>query len=765
LRVLGILLRHPLAVAAVHIVLVLAMMPGVFRLESDNSPEVFFARDAEAMRHYEEFRRDFGGGKTVRAALAGGGLWTKEGLTWLDDLEKRAASLPGVKGAVGIASFYRWHLLEWPPPNPAAFRSRVLKDFPELFTGLMSADGETVTLLVVLSDMPPQAERELLYGLYELTARPPAGIRAHLSGLPVFHLAMDRSLKKTAGRFLPILVLFAVIFPVVLFRRFRDVVVPFFFVMVNQLFLFGIMGYAGVRLNLVNIILAPLLFVICLATAVHILVRFRDETQRGKSGAEAVLATYRGKGKPVLWTGLTTLAAFGSLVTAGLPPLRSVGIWSAVGIVIMTLLAFTLYPLLLIPLKSVQKKQAFETMSEHGKKIGRARGWGRRPLAVRPFERWARRRGRIWAKWAVRYRFPVVVVTSVTLAVGLLGITRCEVEDNFGTYFPPHHPVRLELERLQQQGVGVFAAELLLSYRGNAGDGEETGFLEPSAQQRLAGLSSRLRSHPSIYGAVSSGDFVEATIRSILVEGKVDENLRWMALGLMQTAPESRGLLHAMTASDGRSARVTLLVPMLGFHRMGPVFEWAKAEAEGFFPGAQIWITGQYPLILSAQGRLLRGLVVSLSLTLLCVWVVFFLVVRRVGITLRVLVPNIWPVVVAFGGMGWLGISLDNASVMTAAIVLGLAVDDTFHTLGYFLSRVRGGNAAAVIEETLGRLAPAHILTSVILIAGFAVVSSSDLLPVSRMGGILAVAIALALAGDLILIPALLAGTVDKQKT
>jgi predicted RND superfamily exporter protein len=85
-----------------------------------------------------------------------------------------------------------------------------------------------------------------------------------------------------------------------------------------------------------------------------------------------------------------------------------------------------------------------------------------------------------------------------------------------------------------------------------------------------------------------------------------------------------------------------------------------------------------------------------------------------------------------------------------------LAVDDTFHTLGHFLKEVRLTGPAEAIATTLERTAPAHILTSVILTAGFAVVSLSELLPVSRLGALSAVAIVLALVGDLILIPALL---------
>ncbi len=736
---LKVFLRHKHLVIFIHLVLALAMVPGVLRLENDNSPEVFFTRDAGALEHYQRFRQYFKGGKAVRVALSGQGLWTDQGLDWLSELEEHTASLPGVEAAVGLAALHRWLLLEWPPPNPALFRAQVIEKGLDLGAGWVSPDGETVTLLVVFADLLPAAERALLYHLDKLVAQAPKGIRAHISGLPVLHRAMNRSLGDIAAYFLPLLVLLAVAFLVVIFRRLRDVAVPLLFVAVCQAIVFGVMGYVGARLNLVNIILALLLFVISLATAVHLLVRFRDLGQQGMNTTTAVMATYRSKGWPVLWTGFTTMVAFGSLVTGNTPPARSLGVWSAMGIAFMTLLAFTLYPALLAGARSGTMRQ-------------------RAP----PFEVWARRQGKILARWAVHRRCLVIVGMAGVITIALLGVTRLRIEDNLVKYFSPYHPVRAELERLQQHGVGVYAAELVLSYHnGNCGarDEEEAGFQNPLAQQRLARLSVLLRSEPMVYGAVSSGDLVEAAIRSILVEGEVNDSIRWMALGMLQTVPDSCKILRALVTADGQNARVTLLVPMLSFNQMQPLFDRVTSDAAGIFPDAEIWITGQYPLILLAQKTLLQGLIVSLSLTFLCVALVFRLLLRSTRLTLLVLVPNLWPVAVVIGGMGWLKLPLDSASVMTVSIVLGLAVDDTFHTLGHFLRLVPRYGSAKSIEATLKRTAPAHILTTIILAAGFVACSFSDFLPVSRMGALSAVAIALALVGDLLLIPALLAGT------
>lgn len=727
---LALLLRHRRIVIFVHLALALIFAPGVFFLKNDNSPSVYFARDALALQQYEQFRRDFGGGEIIRITLSGPGLWTKPGLTWLAELEKQSAAHKNVETVIGIAAQYQWQLLEWPPEHPAQFRKKILENISGFSSGWISKNGGTLSMLAVLKNISPAEKKQLVKDLKEITGQgTQVGIDARFSGLPVIHMAMDQSMLIVVSRFLPALVVLAGVFLLVIFKRLSSVLIPLSFVGVFNMILFGIIGNLREPLNMVSVIVAPLLFVIALAAAVHILVRFRQNQQQGLNPVEAVLKTYGDKAKPVLWTGITTCAAFGSLVFSGVPPVRWIGLWAGSGIIIMTILAFTLFPVLLAISKHKQKKE----------KPGR-------------YETYTREKGRGIAHWAIKYRTPVLAVSAVVLIFAGIGITRIAVDDNIGKYFPERHEVRENLESLEKQGIGVFAAELVMAYP----EGEDN-FWHPAKQTALARLAADIRSLPLVYGAVSSGDLVEMSIKAMVVEGDADENMRWMTLGMLQTMPDSRKLLLSLVKENGGTARVTLLLPMRSFNKMQPLFETVKKNAGLMFPGARVFITGEYPLIILAQGKLLRGLIISLSITFLCVLVMFWLLVRSPGLTFRVIVPNLWPVVLLLGGMGWFGIPLDSASVMTVSIVLGLAVDDTFHTLGYytrFLKRLAGPEA---IESTLRQTAPAHILTSLILVAGFAVCSFSQFVPVARMGMVSAVAITLALIGDLIIIPAIIA--------
>lgn len=154
--------------------------------------------------------------------------------------------------------------------------------------------------------------------------------------------------------------------------------------------------------------------------------------------------------------------------------------------------------------------------------------------------------------------------------------------------------------------------------------------------------------------------------------------------------------------------------------------------------------------MLVAQRDLLATMSASLALTVAVVAAVLALLAGSLAVWAAVAAANLWPLVVAVGAMGWGGVPLDSTTVMIAAVVLGTAVDDTFHTLGEL--RRTGGD----VLEAIAGVAPAQLLTTTILALGMASCALSDFLPIARFGLVTAAALVAALAGDWLLLPALL---------
>ncbi len=710
-----------------YLLMALTAAPGLWLIETDNSPRVFFLRDDDALLRYERFQGLFGRDHSLRVVAQGEGVWTRAGLTWLAGLERDARTWTGVVGAVGLYGRHRRRFPEW-PPDPETLRAVATGDSLDRAVGWVSDDGRVVTTLLALSRLSPQRQRLLLEKLEAYLADAPAGVRTSLAGLPAVSRAVDSEVAGWMRTFFPLLVALAVGLLALLFRRSADVLLTLTLVGICQTVVFGAMGLAGVRLNLIMVLLGPLLFVVSLATAVHILVRYRQLAGPGKPPAGTTLATFRDKAWPTFWTGATTAAGFGSLTVAEVPPIRDFGLWSALGIGFLTLACFTLYPALLA---------SFGARTE-------VSGWR--------FQAWSSQRAAGWAGLAVARPARVFAAFGISAVLMLWGVAGLRLDSNALHYLPAKQPARADLEALEEAGVGAVGVEVAVEAGGRTPDLER-----PDALRRLRRLSAELRGLPRVLGAVGAGDILAVAAEDLPEEAFPEDQRLREAIRRMREDPETRPLLGAVLTRGGGAARVTLLVNMLGYDDLEPVFDQALRLAREAFPGAEIYLTGQYFLVLEAQRSLLRTMILSLSLALLAVALAFWLLSGSLGRALLLLLPNLWPVCLVAGALVWAGFPLDSTTVMIAAVVLGLAVDDTLHALGAF-RRARSASApAAAAVEALRETAPALGLTTLILVIGFAVCGLSAFVPISRFGLITAVGLVGALAADLWLTPALLA--------
>lgn len=168
-------------------------------------------------------------------------------------------------------------------------------------------------------------------------------------------------------------------------------------------------------------------------------------------------------------------------------------------------------------------------------------------------------------------------------------------------------------------------------------------------------------------------------------------------------------------------------------------------------------ITGQTVMYAFMQDDITDTLIWSLSLTLLIVSVMLLVIFRRVKLLWILMLPNILPVVLVLGVMGWLGLTIDMGVAIAGAIIIGVAVDDTIHFLAkYFDARKRGLSMAESFDEVLQYAGRAILFTTVVLSFSFAVFLFSDFVPNRNFGIVTAVALAIALLADLLLLPALL---------
>jgi len=177
--------------------------------------------------------------------------------------------------------------------------------------------------------------------------------------------------------------------------------------------------------------------------------------------------------------------------------------------------------------------------------------------------------------------------------------------------------------------------------------------------------------------------------------------------------------------------------------------------------GMSATLTGGIPLIYKAQHQILRDLMVSFLTAFLIITLIMIVVLRSVQAGIVAMVPNVFPPLVVFGAMGWFNFSIAMGSVMTASVALGIAVDDTLHFLTWYRrGTVEGLSRFASIRHAFEHCAKAVIDTSLICSLGVAPFLFGVFMPTAKFSALLMIMLMTALPGDLILLPAMLAGPV-----
>lgn len=717
-------LQHPIVLVGVALVCAF-LVPGLFRLESDNSPQAFFVRGKPEVARYRSFLATFGSDQAVRLVVRGSGLWTSRGLDWLAETEQGAARIPGVVAANGL--YFHHREAGWPPKDGEAFRVRVRDNALDRSAGFVDPAASMATVFIVLEAGAETATT--LAALEALAATAPPDLDTVLVGMPLLDRSLDRSSEAIAKRYFPFLLGFSILLLAVCFRNLGGLLIPLLFVGLCELLVLAPMGYRGVTLNLILSLLPPLVFVIALATALHLLLRFRAVRARHPSPGAACIATYRETGWAVLWTGITTMIGFASLATSPVGPVRSLGLWVGLGLGLMTLAAFVVYPALLVTTSGQERPRTYA------------------------YERWARRLGWRCSRWACHRRRPVLLIAAGLGLFAIAGLSRIEIESNALRYLEPTHPVRAGIETLEQNDIGLAALELLVT-------APDAPFSAAADLVRTAELAARLEQEPLVYGVLSAGTVLnDAAGRVPTPLGMAPQGKLQMVLEAMSRQEEGRRALDVFLSPDRHSARLTLFVRTVGFDRITPIIGRIRDAAAAAFPRAQVEVTGQYPLLLATQQHLISTLILSLTITVLCVALILRVLLPGTRFTVLALLPNLWPVLGVLGLMGWMAVPLDIATVMVASIALGLAVDDTIHTLGHFQSLAARHPPRRAVVHTLARTTPAYLLTGAILVAGFGICGFSDFAPLRRFGFLSASAITMAVLGDLLLLPALLSMT------
>ena len=524
--------------------------------------------------------------------------------------------------------------------------------------------------------------------------------------------------------------------------RMRDLpltIMVIFFAVVCAMISLAVLFWTGGEMNLTMIMLPTLIFILGVSGCVHMVNYYRKASTRGYGLASADQAIKDAR-YPIVLSSLTTACGLVSLATSQVTPIRLFGIYSAAGVLCSLIVFLLVLPAALYLLKGRISK----FFSPKGKLDRRERITG------------VSRSTSIVINWVCRTHWTVVVPALIGLAVLSTGILKLHASVKLQSRFASRTGIIQDYQWLEKNLGPLVPMEVILHFT-PASD------LTPWQQMQTVRVIERaIRQTTAVNATLSAGTFAPSLPSGRSVLGMFERKALVDQWRQRLPALEENGLasLHPADQYWRISLRVDALNDIDYGYFLESVSDNVRNQLEDLeATGVESFLTGGIPLVYKAQHQILRDLSISFVTAFVFISIILMVVLRSARTGLIAMIPNVFPPLVVFGTMGWLGRSIEIGSVMTASVALGIAVDDTIHFLTWYRrGTLEGLSRYASIRYAFEHCAKAMIDTSLICGLGVAPFLFGVFMPTVNFALLLSVMLFTALVGDLILLPAILAG-------
>jgi uncharacterized protein len=747
-RLADFLWRWRYLLSAFIVVAAVAFAPRANITHIDNDITAWFAKDDPVYRDYERFRDEFGGSRTLIVALKADSpdrLFSRPTLDFIrqatGDIERvdtveRVASLATATTVEATAGGgesgldVRKLIEDGAEQTPADVRRRALKD--DLIRGdLVSDDGVVTAIVVSFDEKRIDAVRAgVIQRIHDIVdpALPP-GVKAYYNGSLEISETYNRITLANQRTFTPPIFLVTLIAVYLSFRSWRKMLLTIVAVGISVLWTLGLYSLLGYSYNVLASMLVPLIVVLAIADDVHIMQHW-DEERRHKSAEASFKATVAHLATPLLGASATTALGMASLATSSVVAVRSFGIGSAVGIMIDFMISLVFVPTVL----SLMKPEVHETPHEK--------------YLVQPMRR--------IAMFSTRHPRAVLAATVVLSVIAMYGIRDLHVDTNHINFFSPNHPLGQSARVIDDRLSGIYSFQIML-------EGAPDSLGAPENLQRMERLENELRTFPNVKKVRSVADYVRR-VNKELHDGDPaadiipsDEATVAQELFVFTLGGEGRHELERVVASDYSRAQIDVKLRSMSSDVVLELIERADVRAKDIFNGTGIvaTTTGSGRLFSTLDHYLVSSQINSFGTAFVTVFAVIFVIFRSVRFGFLTIAPNVLPVLAVLGVMGFLGISMNIATVMVASVALGVVDDDTIH----FINRYRREVAAGASTDEAIEIATVHegrasLTTAAINSLGFGVLMFSEYKPTAWFGGLLALTMTVAFLAEVFILPA-----------
>jgi len=557
----------------------------------------------------------------------------------------------------------------------------------------------------------------------------------HTSGIPYFRNQYVNLLNGEIVMYIAISSILIILLLWYIYRTIWGVLFPMVIVWSTLLLTVAIIQLTGGYLEIMSSTIAPILLCVGVADAIHMISKYDDARESGFSKHNSIIEMLKTLGSATFLTSLTTAIGFATLFTSTVMPMRRFGIYTAAGVLLAYLVTIFFLPVILSRLKS---KRIFDEKSGSFY-----------PL----LQKWL---NKLSGLNRLNYKKVVIFGLLVTLIFSI-GITKIEVNGKVFDDVGDDTELMQDSHFFSEQIAPQFPMEFLINTK------EPDGALSVDLLQRVSQFEQKLLEYPEIHRVVGLHTLM-GEVHRVLTGEKRNENLdnplpesdqaiaQYTLLMEINEADE----LYNLVDFDYRKLRITAQTEDAGSKRINEIRDEFRSEMKKLFPDEEVIVTGTTILSADLTDKIVYSLAWSIMLAILAITFIMAMLFKSFKMAFIALVPNLIPLLIVGGVMGFAGVDIKPSTAVIFTIALGIAVDDSIHYLARFrIEYLKSKAMLPSLTATTVRTGRAIIVTSLILIAGFGTLITSAFTSTAMMGILVCTTIFGALLADLFVLPSL----------
>jgi predicted RND superfamily exporter protein len=564
-----------------------------------------------------------------------------------------------------------------------------------------------------------------------------SGADAKISGMPYIKTRNAETLKKEMILFVIGALLVTALIFFFFFRSYRATFISMVVVLIGVSWSFGIIGLLGFEITILTALIPPLIIVIGIPNCIFLINKYQQEVKKHGNQARSLIRVISKVGNATLMTNLTTASGFATFIILSSSLLREFGIVASINIIGIFVLSLLIIPII-YSYMSLPKNKHLQHLNTP---------WI--DLFVKTMENIVR-----------EHRITVYITSVVLLVLSIIGIYQIEITGSRIEDLPKNTDFYEDILFYEKDFNGILPVEILVD------TGKENGALSGATLSRVEKLSEEIGENSELSTPLSISNLFKYAKQAYYKGLRKYYQLptrqeRNFILDAANTALSGEAdLTSSMVDSENRRIRLSLMMKDVKTSRMEEIEEDLNKSIEKIFPKERydVALTGKALLYLKGTRYLVNNLVLSLFLAVVLISLLMAYLFRSFQMIVISLVPNLLPLIITAGIMGFIGVPIKPSTILIFSIAFGISVDDTIHFLAKYRQELVQNNwqikksVYAALKET----GVSMFYTSIVLFFGFSVFMISNYGGTKALGGLISATLLFAMLANLVLLPCLL---------